>query len=105
MGKKLISALNRKNDRKLYNKRKMSKIASDNATAKTLLTREQYYRDSGKQPKYRLFPKKGKKGYNSNSFTRGLLNASGFYTPDMGGFAGFFIPGWDKPLPKKYFGV
>ena len=55
---------------------------------------------------YDLFPAIGGKqlwndGYNSNSYTTGLLKAVGFDIPPLNNFLS--MPGYDKPLPKINF--
>ena len=40
-------------------------------------------------------------GYNSNSFTAGLLGAANISQIEPQ----YFVPGWDKPLPVSYFGL
>jgi len=45
----------------------------------------------------------GGKGYNSNSFLQGLLNAGGLNNPVYALYEGDF-PGWDKPVPSSEFG-
>ena len=41
--------------------------------------------------------------YNSNSFVRGLLEASGFRVNDMVSVDGTRLPGWYQPVPRRYF--
>ncbi|MCL2354733.1 MAG: hypothetical protein FWC68_02415, partial [Oscillospiraceae bacterium] len=41
--------------------------------------------------------------YNSNSFVRGLLEASGFRVNDMVTVNGVLAPGWNRPVPRHYF--
>jgi hypothetical protein len=43
-------------------------------------------------------------GYNSNSFTMGLLNAAGLDNPASWLYEDQF-PGWEKPVPPRFFGV
>jgi hypothetical protein len=42
-------------------------------------------------------------GYNSNSFTAGLLNAAGIPLPNYPGGHLAVFPGWSKPVPTQYF--
>ena len=49
---------------------------------------------------YELFPKSGSNGYNSNSYTRGLLEKSGYLIPYPEPQV-YNVPGWNKPLPMK----
>ncbi len=48
--------------------------------------------------RYGYYPFDG--GYNSNSYTHGLMNAAGLNAPDFGGA----WPGWSAPLPGGAFG-
>ena len=43
----------------------------------------------------------GSDGYNSNSYTRGLLESVGFR--DLPRFNGSVVPGWNKPVPLSNF--
>ncbi len=49
---------------------------------------------------YEWFPSKNSDGYNSNSFTHGLLNTAGIGIVTEPSKS---VPGWGKPLPNEYF--
>lgn len=68
----------------------------------------EYYFHSNNMPMYAAFPGKHVEAYNCNSFTHGLLNASGIGCPDLNAeqkSRGYKFPGFNKPVPKSYFGV
>lgn len=68
----------------------------------------EYYFHSNNMPMYAAFPGKHVEAYNCNSFTHGLLNASGIGCPDLNAeqkSRGYKFPGLNKPVPKSYFGV
>ena len=66
----------------------------------TLVKYDDYYYTHEKA-KYIPTPSKNSNSYNCNSFAHGLLKAANIRCskPDHK------VPGWDKPLPSKYFGV
>ncbi len=103
---KLQSDINRTKDKNLDIKVSMQWLYSGIGTTKNLFTAESHYRTNYNNLNYDLFPTPGRtkwygKGYNSNSFTAGLLNSVGFspQTPS------YKVPGWNKPLPASYFGL
>jgi len=51
---------------------------------------------------YWFFPGTHRYQFNSNSFTSGLLRTVGFVTPNIR--PGVNVPGWDRPVPARYFG-
>lgn len=48
---------------------------------------------------YDYLPDNDEEGYNSNSYTSGLLEASGAKVPQPS----VNTPGWNKPVPRKSF--
>jgi len=50
---------------------------------------------------YELFPQASVDGYNSNSYTHGLLNAVGLIAPTPT----HNVPGYSKPVPSTKFGA
>ena len=59
------------------------------------------YYDKHSKPKYAALPGKKSKKYNCNCFTHGLLEAANIkHTKPSRN-----VPGWDKPVPKSYFGI
>jgi len=103
--KDLVSKPNRKKDIMLENKVQMIDLKIESPyVAYQLIACQRHYEKAYNEPifpfsrvNYDLFPAYG---YNSNSFTHGLLNAVGIDVPDPS----YNVPGWEKPLPNSYFG-
>ena len=60
---------------------------------------QNYEKQSNNKIDYDLFPNKKGDGYNSNSFVKGLGEATGLEMPKLDSN----VPGYDKPVPKQYF--
>ena len=78
---------------------------SENEIIETLFEKDTNYQDN---VEYDLFPAKTKENqswyladdsYNSNSYTKGLLNASDLKAPSLTSN----VHGYDKPLPREHF--
>lgn len=85
-------------------KDEMQWLYSGVGNAEELFKAELNYRTNYNNLNYDLFPNADAtigygKGYNSNSFITGLLNATGFNPISPS----YNVPGWDKPVPAKYF--
>jgi hypothetical protein len=107
-GGKLISGINRDKDLDLRPEFKVQMISMgvcDVRTINRLFAYEGYYRKYFLDVNYDLFPDSDRttglygKGYNSNSFAAGLLQAVGI-TPITPSYT---VPWFDKPLPASYF--
>lgn len=103
MAGKLTGDYNRKKDILLdiaVERSKLVDLHKDDVN--DIITFTEYFRENSSLP-YALFPNIGVKYYNSNSFARGLLDAAKVdyseHDPTHN------VPGWDKPVPEKYFGV
>ena len=102
---RLMSGLNRKHDRILDNKVEFLKLEITEDLIEKLLELNANYQK--KVVLYNYLPVPGNFvynnntfQYNSNSFVHGLLRAAGYEnipTPS------FTVPGWNKPVPKRYF--
>lgn len=107
--KDLVSKSNRKKDAMLDIKVQMINLnVIDTYTVYKLIACQQHYQETYNDPifssakvNYDLFPGESTFGYNSNSFTHGLLNAVGIEAPEPQ----YNVPGWNKPLPNSYFGT
>ena len=53
----------------------------------------------GDNLRYEKFPDTGDDSYNSNSYTKGLLDSVGLRIPKPN----YNVPGYGKPVPSKYF--
>jgi len=100
---KLVSGKDRGNDKNLKHKKELIllKANASKETVDRLFARESYYRNKAIKVIYAATPGKKSKEYKSNSFTHGLLQAAGVSVKRPKSS----VPGWDKPLPKSYFGV
>jgi|GEM_PF-2284390 len=115
---KLISGINRERDVMLNNKVEYIPLVLNNEFCiknkyrfnsmndlvdKLFELRTNYKKNNVKYNysiEYDLRPSSNNDGYNSNSFTSGLLKAAGFYnipTPNH------LVPGWDKPVPQYMY--
>jgi len=105
-GNILQSNVNRTKDKNLGIKVEMTHLYTGVGNATKLFAADKHYRDNYNNLNYDLFPSANRttgrvgKGYNSNSFTAGLLSAVGisYSTPSHK------VPGFDKPVPKSNFG-
>jgi len=102
---KLQSDVNREKDVELHTKVEMRWLYSGTAYTQALFYAEAHYRTEYNNLNYDFLPNADKtsgygKGYNSNSFTVGLLKAVGLNP----GALAYKVPGWDKPVPSEYFG-
>ena len=107
---------------KVYQSQNLISVDQDIKVASQLYWNMQSYRDN---LPYELFPTKNSSGYNSNSITSGLLNSVGIIPPTLPKYISYqwqdweypehstkisypvplSIPGYNKPVPKEYFGV
>jgi hypothetical protein len=105
LGSKLIARINRSGDTNIKIKEEMIRLApQDEINAfKSLYTHNQYFIDKKANIEYFAMPSnKFLKMYNSNSFTHGLLIASGVDEPKN---IKLWIPGWiGMAIPNSYFG-
>ena len=101
-GGKLVGNPNREKDLYRYNKKEEVKTdlngQNEKDVVKNLFEQDKNYKDN---LKYDLFPKNNKKskGYNSNSYTKGMLNAAKIKSKDPKKK----VPGWNKPVPPNNF--
>lgn len=111
-GNKLKSDVNRDKDIILDIKANMHWLYSGTGNVAKLFAAENHYAENHYENNnntlnYDLFPNPNRttgwligKGYNSNSFTAGILQALGISAPTPV----HSVPGWNKPVPKSYFG-
>ena len=80
----------------------MINLNVSNNTIVGLFNSELYYRNNQNSfdLDYEFFPNENSNGYNSNSFTAGLLYANSIWL----NAPSYSVPGWEKPVPKLYFG-
>jgi hypothetical protein len=117
-------SLDVKTTNKVYESRNFLTPESDIYNASLLYWNNQAYKDN---LPYELFPTQGSKGYNSNSYTAGLLNSVGIAPPALPKYITYPTPwqnfeypeyspkifypvpmptpGYDKPVPPQFFGV
>ena len=96
----LQSDENRLKDEKMYIKRDMINTGVvDCDKIDKLIVAEKNFRNNG-FILYTWFPSKWGVGYNSNSFTKGLLNSADIVLPREPIHS---VPGWKKPLPDSYY--
>ena len=97
----LECGINRKEDKKLRNKRELVNTGiHGDETVSELFTSFWYYYSYFSMD-YTLLPEKNSIGqHNSNSFARGLLNSVGIHPSKPS----YNLPGWDQPLDAVYFG-
>ena len=124
----LIGDINRSRDidisNKVYESENLVSPESDIYQASRLYSLTQSYKDN---LPYEFFPTKTSEGYNSNSFNAGLLNASDITPPTLPKYiinptpwqdweyperspkisypVPMPTPGYEKPVPKEFFGV
>jgi len=103
LGGDLSPDFNRKNDRNLNKLTESFNLnVSDSTTIDILIECFNAYYDTSTKAEYPVIPMNTKKGvYNSNSFTHGLLKATGIahVKPSVN------VPGWEDPLPSDWFEV
>ncbi len=124
----LIGTVNRERDiltdNKVYSSQNLISSDKDIYTASQLYWNNQAYQDN---LPYEFFPTQNSQGYNSNSYTAGLLNSVGItppmlpkyityptpwqdreypeYSPKISYPVPMPTPGYDKPVPTQFFGV
>ena len=97
---KLRSGINRKKDIMINIKKELIATGvSDSDVIDDLFLSEKNFRNDTSVD-YEWFPLGFTNGYNSNSFTSGLLNSTRVILPNKPTYS---VPGWDKPLPNRYF--
>ncbi len=109
---------------KIYESQNLVPASSDVYQASRLYQLNQSYKDN---LPYEFFPTKTSEGYNSNSYAAGILNAADItpptlpkyitnptpwqdweypeYSPKISYPVPLVLPGYDKPVPKEFFGV
>ena len=87
----------------------MTEIEASYEEILALILSDKYFRENHNgEIAYGAIMKKSSEYYNSNSYAKGLLEAAGLSAPSLPRW--FFdlieewFPGWDKPIPKSYFG-
>ena len=98
---KLVSAYNRGKDQELERAVEMQNLGNRTSNDIQKMVNYQDYYMTHDQPPYTPVPGRRSQKYNCNSFAHGLLNVMGISCSKPS----HFVPGWDKPLPSKYFGV
>jgi hypothetical protein len=100
VGGHVISVNNRPSDVNLNIKGSMLRLNVDVTQIHNLITSEENFsrNQATANLKYEPVPSDANNSYNSNSFARGLLNASGivYDTPVL-------APGWGRPIPILHF--
>ena len=76
---------------------------SDIRQVENLIGYEDYYRNTYNNLPYSAAPLLSG-GYNSNSFTHGLLITAEIPIP-YDALTKYTMHGWEKPLPSDYFGI
>ena len=99
----LQSRVNFRADINLNTNRLMQHVHSGEGVVSRLLASHTYFYNNSRRVPYTFVPGNRHYHFNSNSFARGLLRSAGFVTFQIQFNQN--LPGWQRPVPSRYFGV